>query len=269
MKIVNKTYNIDNKINTNIVLISDIHYHSKTDLKLLDKVLEEIKKIKPNYICITGDIIDEAYITDEKDFINWLTKLSKITKVIIALGNHEYYINKFENIYGLNKELIDKISSINNLYLLDNANKIIDDINFIGVTLPIEYYLEENSNNNLDIYLKKLKTYQSKYNILLCHTPINLTNKKLISKYNFDLILCGHTHGGIVPRIFRFLFKTNGLISPRKTLFPKNVYGNIKINKTNIVITSGIRVISNINIGLKLLQNVFAAEIVKIKIRKR
>ena len=115
MKIINKTYNIYNNVNKNIVLISDIHYSNKEDIKRLSYVLENIKKQKPDYICIPGDIIDKSRVEDEESFINWLKKLSKITKVIISIGNHEFYIDK--EIYGLNQSFFKKISNINNLYL--------------------------------------------------------------------------------------------------------------------------------------------------------
>ena len=62
MKILNKNYNIDNKLNKNIVLISDLHYQDKKDIKILNNVLDNIKKLKPDYICIAGDITDKAFI---------------------------------------------------------------------------------------------------------------------------------------------------------------------------------------------------------------
>ena len=43
---------------------------------------------------------------------------------------------------------MNKISNIDNLYLLDNKNIIIDNINFIGLTLPIKIY--DNESNNLE-----------------------------------------------------------------------------------------------------------------------
>jgi len=58
---------------------------------------------------------------------------------------------------------------------------------------------------------------------------------------------------------------SNGLISPKKKLFPKNIYGHLKCNNTNIIITSGIRIISEI-MGLRCFNNIFASEIVSIKI---
>lgn len=263
MRIINTKYNLDN-IKTNIVLISDIHYYSKNDIKHLNKILDNIKSINPKYICITGDFIDEHNIKDEECFIDWLNKLSNISKVIISIGNHEFYKNKKEGIFKLDKVLLNKIKKINNLYLLDNTSIILDNINFIGITLPIEYYMNE-INKNIDFtkYFKNIKTNNNYYNVLLCHSPINICDEKIINLLNVDLILCGHTHGGVTPKILRPIFKNNGLISPNRKLFPKNVYGKLKIKNTYIIITSGITIISHIN-KYRILKKLFASEIVNI-----
>ena len=266
MRIYNKTYNL-NGVNANIVHISDIHYYSKNDMKNLNKVLDEIKKIEPNYICITGDLTDESNVFDEEMLIEWLTKLSNISKVMLSLGNHEFYINKCNSIYGLNNELFKKIKNIDNLYFLDNKNVLIDDINFIGLTLPVGYYLSESNKPNMEKYLKELKIKEKYYNILLCHSPINLLNEDLLKKYKLNLILCGHTHGGMIPRILKPIFKNNGLITPSKKITLTTSYGHLKIYNTDIIITSGITAISNMN-NFKMLKNIYDMEIVNKKIKK-
>jgi len=258
MKIINKVYNINGALNKIIVLISDIHYSNKKDIKRLNYILDNIKKIKPDYICIPGDITDKSQVQDENDFIKWLKKLSSICKVIISIGNHEFYINKHKKIFGLNRKLLKKISNIDNLYLLDNKNMIIDNINFIGLTVPIEYY----SNSKLFYKcIKNINTDKKVYNILLCHSPINICDYNILKDKDINLILCGHMHGGVVPQFLRKILKNRGLISPNKGLFPKNAYGYLKIKNTNIIISSGIRILP-----FKLLNKLFRSEVVKINI---
>ena len=257
MKIINKFYNLDK----NIVLISDIHYSNKKDIKVLNCVLENIKKLNPDYICIPGDITNKSKIKNEKEFIDWLNKLSKVSKVIISIGNHEFYINKYKKIYGLNKPLLKEISNIENVYILDNKNIVIDNINFIGLTIPIEYYKETYSSKNFYKCLDNLKTYKKYYNILLCHSPLNISNYNILKDRNIDLVLCGHMHGGIVPKFMRKLFKQRGLISPNKRLFPKIAYGYLKVSNTNIIISSGIKVVP-----FKIVNKIFKPEIVKLNL---
>ena len=263
MKLIKKIYNINSDLDKSVVLISDIHYSNKKDIKVLNYVLDNIKKIKPNYICIPGDIVNKSKINDEELFVEWLRKLSNVCKVIVSIGNHEFYINKYKKIYGLNKSFFNKISSIDNLFLLDNKNIIIDGINFIGLTLPIELYFDEsNKLDEFNKYLKKVKTNKKYYNILLCHSPVNVVNSNKLD--NIDLVLCGHMHGGLVPSFVRKILKNTGFINPNFRLFPKNVYGLIKRNNTNVIITSGIRILP-----FKLLNKVFNPEVVKINLTNK
>lgn len=258
MKIINTNYNISTEFNKKIILISDVHYNDKNDLNRLNYVLKNIEKIKPNFICIAGDLINKSLIKNENILIDWLIKLSSIGKVIMCIGNHEYYIDKRNNKYGLNKNLLDNISKIDNLYLLDNNSILLDNINLVGINLPIELYCEQDDKKIID-FISKIKINNKKYNVLLIHSPLNICNEA-ISK-NFNLILCGHTHGGVVPKLFRPIFKNNGIISPNKNILPKNVYGNIKINNSNIIISSGLKVTP-----FKLLNIILKPEIVIIKI---
>lgn len=256
MKAINKIYNLNTNLNKKIVLISDIHYSDKKDIKRLNVVLEKLRKIKIDYICIPGDLIDKSNIEDEKYIIDWLKELSQLSKVIISIGNHEFYINKHESVFGLNKDFLNKISKIKNLYLLNNECKIIDNINFIGLTVPIENY---NSKLNINC-INNIKCVNNMYNVLLCHSPEFVIDNNIINN-NMDLVLCGHMHGGVVPRFLRPIFKNRGIISPYKTLFPRNVYGLIKKGKCDIVITSGLRALP-----FKLLNRLFSLEIVEINI---
>ena len=256
MKIINEYYNL-NRINKKIVLISDIHYYDKSDMKLLNKILSKIEIIKPDFICIPGDITDIAFVKDEDDFIEWLTKLSLISKVVVTLGNHEYCVSKKEKKFELNEKLIKKISSVDNLYLLRNENIVLDNINFIGLDLGINYYF---NNERVNVDLEKYVN-QKYYNVLLCHSPVDIDS--IIKNKPMNLVLCGHMHGGVVPRFLRPIFKNKGLISPTKKLFPKYAYGFKKIDNTDIITTSGIRVFSRIN-RFYLFKDFFSAEIVVI-----
>lgn len=265
VKIVTKKYNLNKNINKKIVLISDIHYYSKKDIIRLNKVLDTIRKINPDYICITGDITDKQTVEDFDLLLNWLNKVSNISKTIISLGNHEFYVNKKKNIYKLNNEYLNKIKYINNIFLLDNDNIIIDGINFIGLTLPISHYTDKKeSKDDFMNYIKYIKINKKYYNVLLCHSPINISKEEVLNKIDVDLVLCGHMHGGIVPRIFRFIFRNYGLISPHRKLFPKNAYGKISVNEKTVIITSGIKVLSETH--LPKFTNLFASEVVEINL---
>ena len=93
MKINNKYYTLSNTYAKRIILISDIHYFNKRIIPHLYKILDEIKRLNSDYICIAGDIVDDKNIKDQEYLIKWFKDLSSISKVIISLGNHDFYYN--------------------------------------------------------------------------------------------------------------------------------------------------------------------------------
>lgn len=229
-----------------ILLISDIHYNNEKDIKKLNKVLKVIKKYNADYICIPGDIIDKNDISDKTYIINWLKELSKNSIVLISLGNHDIRI---KDEFGGYKEFIDKdftseLSSIDNLYLLNNCSKSFKDIYFYGYTQSFDYYYK-NEYEDKNIMNKELDKYgvckemPNKYKILLMHSPICFNDLK--NKLNsYDLILCGHMHNGVVPILLDDIFKGNrGLVAPNRKLFPKLARGVVK-DENVLVISSGI-----------------------------
>ncbi len=260
--------------NKRIIVLSDIHYYNKRNLKKLNKILNIVKEKIPDYICIPGDMIDQRYIKDKEKLINWLKLLGSVAPVIISLGNHEFVHSK-KDYYSYDKELFKEINSIHNVYFLDNESKKIGSINFIGLSLPGEYYYdhkEKNPDYLIDFVNSKIKLNRSEYTILLCHTPIQLLNKEIYCQLNLsdsvNLVVCGHTHGGITPNILKRPLKGRGIISPHKKIFQKNSYGKYEINNTKFIISSGITKSSHRN-KLSFLDFLFAPEITIIDIEKR
>ena len=263
-------------ISKRIVLLTDVHYYSSKDKKKLDIVYNGIKDEKFDYICIVGDFIDEGMINDMEIFIEWLKSLSLLSKVFISIDGHDIVkkINKQKDYY-YNEELYTEIKKIDNLYLLDNEVYIDDNIRFIGLTLPLDYYYEykENSlyftryvNNTFD-------TFEDKYNILLCHTPIPLTNLenydnvKLLK--NIPLALSGHTHAGIVPKFLRGVMNGRGFFSPSHgKMFPKDSYGLVRRLGTEVIISSGITKASHCN-PFSIVDGMFDREIVFVNLKKK
>ena len=223
---------------TNIALISDIHYHPKFNNKIFDKVLKQIKNSNIDYITIVGDLIDSSDIEEFSSLKNFLENLTSIAPTIVVLGNHEEkagYIHHWE--YYHNEEFIKMLKSINNLYLLDDSTYSDKNITFYGINLSYNHYNEDKeSYESFYKEMKKLKQplNSNKYNITLIHSPLNIytyLEKNPDSELNkSDLILSGHMHNGCAPswfaKPFNKLFKsTRSLIAPSKSLFPKFAQG--------------------------------------------
>ena len=187
MRIQYKKYTLENKkINTKIVHISDIHFAHKYKIKRLKMIENKIKKINPEYICITGDTIDVHNVVNEENFkylIEFINNLSKIGKVIISVGNHEYVkaekkgFSKTEDIEWL-KQLESE-----NIIVLDNDIYEDNNISFIGYNPDFEYYYiikekdPKNYNEQIEQLIEKTK---NEYKILLLHTPIIILYRVLL-----------------------------------------------------------------------------------------
>lgn len=234
-----------------IALLSDIHYYPGFNTHTLNKLYKQILKRKPNYICITGDTIDDTKYTNLQPIIDFLNKLSNISPILIIKGNHdeksgEYWTwkNKENNFYNI-------ISKNKNIHYLNDTAWIDNNITFYGFNPSFHYYVNDIENyNDFEESVDQLK-YQLKeenYNVLLIHSPINIysfiekNNKHNLAKS--DLILSGHMHNGILPfwltKILNKLFKTNrSIIAPGLTLFPKYAQGRV-YKPTNGYIHEGI-----------------------------
>ena len=243
----------NNKLNgKKILVISDIHYSGKQDNNKLDKLYNTLKKYNPNYICIPGDIIDDVEINDKEYLYEFLKKLGKICTVILSLGNHDLRSGKKIDNYRsyIDKDYINKLNNINNVYLLNNSDKSFKDIYFYGYTQSFNYYYERGFEDK-NIMKKELLKYNvcndnlANFKVLLMHSPVCLVDSELSKMLeSYDLILCGHTHNGMIPPILDELIHNNtGLIGPHKKFFPKYARGIIK-NKNIVIISSGVTKLS-------------------------
>ena len=268
---INTFYEIESNINKRIVLLADIHYYSKKMNKLLNKIVEKTSLLKPDYICISGDFIDQDFILDKEILLEFFANLGLIAPVLISIGNHELE-NHGKTIDKYDEELFNKIDMINNVHLLNNKSWVSDKIRFTGLNFPPTSYEEVNIDYSytktvLDTFFKDgLK--KDKYNVVLSHSPYILIdkefkNEKLVK--SCDLILSGHVHGGLTPKWLCNLTK-RVFVSPKQRLFVKNSYGYLKKYKT--IVTSGITKLSHVQ-SVRMFNFLFSKEIVVIDLKEK
>lgn len=162
-----------------ILQISDLHL-KEFGLKE-EKVLKIIGNIKPDFIFITGDIVDWT----TRDF-QGLEKFSEglsngyRDKIFVVFGNHDHRNNKFKT--------LRKVLEENGIVILDNESKKIEaggeSFYLIGVDDPHLGYD--------DINKAAAGVEENSFKILLAHSPEifrKITDKKI------NLVLAGHTHG--------------------------------------------------------------------------
>jgi predicted MPP superfamily phosphohydrolase len=138
-----------------------------------------------------------------------------------------------------------KINKIKNVYLLNEKGLTFNNITFYGFNAPYNYYYDgKESNRDLLEESFKIKTKDT-YNILLTHSPINLTDADTYEEMDlkrFNLILCGHMHNGLMPH---FIPGHMGLVAPFRKFFPYDARGTIKHGKTTFVISGGVEKLSH------------------------
>lgn len=251
---------------TRIVHLSDIHFDLKYNRKRFELLIREITKLKPNYICITGDIIDNnGVLNDEVSYQRltiFLKELTSICKTIVTLGNHERKgasctVESYQ-------EVLKKIRKIPHLIVLENETYQSGNLYFVGFNPRYEYYKTKEKDYklfNCDFQKLNLNFKDNQYNILLVHTPNDLFKKDIYETchlHKFHLILAGHTHGGMMPIKIK---GHRGIISPAKRLFPENARGYLKKENTNLIICSGIIRLSNTAHFFKYFNNLYASHI--------
>lgn len=201
--------------------ISDYHSNSKQSQKIIDITAAS----NPDYILLSGDILES---NEMKPTLEFISNLQAIAPVIYARGNHD---DDYQSYISFTKQL-DEMGVI----VLNSTNYQIDELNFIGI--------EDFSGANLFEDTEFTKIYNdyiaqhkqlvddSKYNVLLAHRPNYL---EAYSQLGVDLVVSGHAHGGQ----WQIPFTDIGLVAPDEGFFPTHVHGLDTHGSTTQIISSG------------------------------
>ena len=211
-----------------ILHISDLH-----NKKFYGRLTNKIKRINPDIIVITGDLIDRRR-TNINSAMELIEDIVKIAPVYYVSGNHEQLSEHYTKL----KEELDKFNVVNmdDFYTAINADG--REIGLIGIADPAinaseKTYLSESNvkyaRNRLNHLTKNLKT---DFNILLSHRPELLNVYK---DYNVDLVFSGHAHGGQIR-----IPLLGGILSPNQGFFPKYSEGMHREGKTSMVVSRGL-----------------------------
>lgn len=212
-----------------IVHLSDLHS------KPFKKALKITQNLNPDVICITGDYInDKAKNKDE--MINYAFELCKIAPVYYITGNHERRLDSFE-------ELMQELKRTGfNVLLNECAHN--DELNLTVLGLDEnqadfeDYKARKNGTfvyRDMSKFINELEKSNG-FKLLLSHFPENFSAVKEMnySKYNFDLQLSGHAHGG------QFCLPFIGpVFSPGQGLFPKFAKGSFG-DRPKMIVSRGL-----------------------------
>lgn len=189
-KITNKNLNKDYD-GFKIAHLSDIHYGNiSTTKKDLEKIVEDVNKLKPDIIVITGDLLDDK-ITDEQyaDLVEVLKGLKANLAKYIIDGNHDTYDTRWA-------KLVEEaeLKNLNDTYevLYDNSYSSIFIAGVSNNTFSKKSIKEKTA--GIFSYMNS-EEFNSSYKILLMHEPDYVED---LDYKKFDLVLAGHSHNGQV-----------------------------------------------------------------------
>lgn len=210
-----------------IVHISDLH--NKEFGERQSTILLKIKKIKPDLILLTGDMIDRRRY-NLKVTMDFIEGAVKIAPVYFVTGNHEAWSGKWEEI---KKEFLTAGVNILDDEKLEiyKKNEKINLIGFNDIDFLTSSYLEGSNINFLKERLSSLAD-ESTFSILLSHRP-ELIN--LYAAENIDLVFSGHAHGGQIRLPF-----IGGIYAPDQGFFPKYTSGAYTVGNTTEVVSRGL-----------------------------
>lgn len=211
-----------------IVHLTDVH--SKSFGKNQSNLVRKVKKLKPDFIAVTGDLVDSRKYNAEASVI-LMREMTKIAPVYYVTGNHECCSSKFE---PLGKRLNDL-----GVHVMRNKSEFIKlgqgEIRIAGVDDPTFNQHADGDvaklNEHIGAALQGTETSDA-FTVLLSHRP------ELFSVYvqnEMDLILSGHAHGGQVRLPF-----VGGLIAPGQGFLPKYDAGKYAEGDSTLIVSRGL-----------------------------
>lgn len=171
-----------------IVHLSDIHIGPVLDGRFVDHLVESTNKLRPDLVCITGDVVDGA-IADIGPAVARLAKLKATYGVAFTTGNHEYYSGAGPWLHffkGLG------------FHVLENERLRVGDANLGGASFDLAGIHDRQGARfhsrfapSLDKALEGRDPEREL--VLMAHQPAQIA---MAEGRGVGLQLSGHTHGG-------------------------------------------------------------------------
>ena len=236
MKVTQYDVNLDGIKNpVRLVVLSDIHgkLYGDDNRTLCDLVAAQ----EPDAIALLGDLFPTKAAVADKEYVIHLTEqMQDIAQVYFAMGNHEtdytarYGESWIEEIRDTGAILLDE--SWKDLELGGNRIRI-------GGSMGHGYFFGRSREEfeASDDYRILTEMQESPYPaILLAHWPDTVALSDGPERWEIDLVLCGHTHGGVVR-----LPGIGGVYAPLQGWWPRYDYGEYQLNEhMRMIITSGL-----------------------------
>jgi predicted MPP superfamily phosphohydrolase len=172
-----------------VLHLSDLHASDVVGLDYIREAIQVGVSLKPDVVCLTGDYITTKY--DQFDrYAEILSALSQAAPTVASLGNHDggAWAAWLHRGYSTTTE-VRLLLNRAGIQLLHNSSH---PLTVRGRTLNLAGLGDAWAG---EIHPERVlaKSGGSSPTILLSHNP---DTKDRLPGYQWDLLLCGHTHGG-------------------------------------------------------------------------
>lgn len=217
-----------------ITIVSIADLHGKRFARSGNNLLSLVRSVKPDIVVFPGDTVSYTG-KGLSGAVRLVGEIAKLSKVFMIPGNHEHRSGRVDEIMRLFAE--------SGATVLENE---ICECEIKGTRVHILGLSEEIGTSRVDYLRAAMCTLEYPDNsklllelaqkdgvkIVLSHFPetFGLTGESSYKRYDFDLMLAGHAHGGQIrlPRI-------GGLFAPGQGILPKYTAGKYGEGPTLIV----------------------------------
>ena len=207
-----------------IVQLSDLHgaYFGEDNQELLSRVREA----GPDYIFLTGDLLDQYRKTPHSYAAALGGALADIAPTYFITGNHEWAL---PGVRELKRELEEAgVAVLSNEYVLLERSG--DRVLLAGIDDP-NGFADQKTPEELAQEVRE--AWGDGFWLLLAHR--NNYFEKQYSLLGADLVISGHGHGGLIRLPF-----TDGLVSAERRLFPSYTAGFYTANGSDVFVSRGL-----------------------------
>lgn len=201
-----------------ITVLSDIH--CKNFGRDNTELIQAVKDTEPDLILILGDCVDHWHRNNLTPLVNLLSGISGTAPIYAVSGNHEC----------ANPELYARLCQLYEQYgIIDlDDQELLFSYQGSSIVLKGLGAFDNKINWDKDFLANK---YPETFSIVLDHYP----QLNRLACYEYDLILSGHVHGGVIR-----LPILGGLIGNDRQLFPEYSAGSYQLFHTTMYVSRGI-----------------------------
>jgi uncharacterized protein len=177
-----------------VLHISDLHLRASQRRKR--RFIERLAAVKPDLIVGTGDFLGDRDSLDAT--IGAMTALSARLGALFVLGSNDYFAPRFKNpfeylmrdpprrITGIANPWRDMVSELtkDGWLFMNNRTRTIDGIDIVG--------LDDAHIRRADLKVASARAAKG-FRLAVTHSPDIAQD---LADLGYDLIVCGHTHGG-------------------------------------------------------------------------